>query len=134
MVLWAVYAAHTQISKFYCYWLPSTLISCLPCACLPFWTAPAPCSVAVLHQVWEQQQQQTEQAWKALRVRLDTIITATAEQQQQQSAADSPALGVRGLAASRAQARQVRGVCHERWCCVPRGGGGAGTGGHIAVV
>lgn len=61
--------------------------------------------------MWEQQLQQTQKAWKALRSKLDGVITAAQQQQKQQAyeqeqAAASP-IGVRGLAASRAQGRQV---------------------------
>lgn len=65
-------------------------------------------------QVWEQQLHQTQKAWKALHTRLDKVIAAGEDQkqqqlQQQEEAAASP-MGVRGLAASRAQGRQVGGA------------------------
>lgn len=64
-------------------------------------------------QVWEKQLQQTQKAWKALRNRLDGVIVEAErqrrQQQQQQEAAASSPMGVKGLAAARAQSRQV---CH----------------------
>lgn len=74
-------------------------------------------------QVWEQQLVQTETAWKALHARLNSVIAAAEQQRKQQQQQDqeqqqpgSPAVvGVRGLAASRAQARQVG--C---WCCLAK--------------
>lgn len=60
-------------------------------------------------QAWEQQVQQTQKAWKAMHHRLAAVIAAAGQQRrqrEQEQAAGSP-LGVRGLAASRAQGRQV---------------------------
>lgn len=64
--------------------------------------------------MWEQQLQQTQKAWKALHSRLDKVTSAAEaqrqqlrQQQQEQAAAAASPLGVRGLAASRAQGRQV---------------------------
>jgi hypothetical protein len=69
-------------------------------------------------QVWEQQLQQTKKAWNALHNRLSSVIAAAEQhkQQQQEQAAASP-MGVRGLAASRAQGRQVS-AAHLYGLCI----------------
>jgi hypothetical protein len=69
------------------------------------------CACMACLQVWEQQLQQTQKAWRALHSKLAGVIAAAQQQQKQQAfeqeqAASSP-IGVRGLAASRAQGRQV---------------------------
>jgi hypothetical protein len=71
------------------------------------------CAVLCVVQAWEQQLQQTQKAWKAMHHRLAAVIAAAEQQRrqrEQEQAAGTP-LGVRGLAASRAQGRQVRWVC-----------------------
>ena len=91
--------------------LPALLCTCNPYSCVFFtqyWCVV--CAVLPVVQAWEQQLQQTQKAWKAMHHRLAAVIAAAEQrrrQREQEQAAGSP-MGVRGLAASRAQGRQVR--------------------------